>query len=180
MRGLHAAWCPGPGPPRFASAGCPVVQGYPQCASRRNAKATGDWAALDGVLYHGRGKAQDVYPYVLLHGHDIARASRGHRLSPRVRFGSRGPLAKRVQQALIDQGWLRPSADGLFGQNSTLALAHAQEDLFAPDADDGICGPGTAQALGIDWPDRVDGLPEPASLEPVAIKPAMLLPTNGV
>lgn len=166
---LHCAWCQGPAHSSFASAGCTVVQGYPKCTSRGSRPATGDWASFERVLYTGRGKDQQTFAYVLLNGHDIARSSWGTPLTPRVRFGSRGPLATAVQQALIDGDWLAPEADGKFGQNSTLALMRAQEDLFGPLADDGICGPGTSSALGIEWPDGIGDLEDPADLEPIVV-----------
>lgn len=40
--------------------------------------------------------------------------------------------------------------------NTVIALLNFQTEQFGPVADDGIVGPMTEEAVGIDWPDNID------------------------
>ena len=64
-----------------------------------------------------------------------------------LKQGSRGDLVKTVQQKLIKWGYLKGSADGIFGAKTKAAVIAFQKKngLTA----DGIVGKRTAQALGI-------------------------------
>ena len=64
-----------------------------------------------------------------------------------LKQGSRGDLVKTVQQKLIKWGYLKGSADGIFGAKTKAAVIAFQKKngLTA----DGIIGTRTAQALGI-------------------------------
>ena len=64
-----------------------------------------------------------------------------------LKQGSRGDLVKTVQQKLIKWGYLKGSADGIFGAKTKAAVIAFQKKngLTA----DGIVGTRTAQALGI-------------------------------
>ena len=64
-----------------------------------------------------------------------------------LKQGSRGDLVKTVQQKLIKWGYLKGSADGIFGTKTKAAVIAFQKKngLTA----DGIVGTRTAQALGI-------------------------------
>jgi hypothetical protein len=147
---LHAAWCSHYEAPRYASAGCQVVVGFPQCPARNNQPGTGPWKAFYGVAQE---QSQDRFGYVLLNGRDLKRlALNGPEGMERVRLGSEGDRARRVQQALAERGFYEGMIDSRFGPRSTRALMEFQEAVFGPLEDDGICGPATAAALEIDWP----------------------------
>lgn len=64
-----------------------------------------------------------------------------------LKQGSRGDLVKTVQQKLIKWGYLKGSADGIFGAKTKAAVIAFQKKngLTA----DGVIGTRTAQALGI-------------------------------
>jgi len=64
-----------------------------------------------------------------------------------VDWGSRGEEVRRVQQKLIQYGYLKGTADGVFGQDTYDAVVRFQKKngLKA----DGVAGPATAAALGI-------------------------------
>ena len=64
-----------------------------------------------------------------------------------LKQGSRGDLVKTVQQKLIKWGYLKGSADGIFGAKTKAAVVAFQKKngLTA----DGVIGTRTAQALGI-------------------------------
>jgi peptidoglycan hydrolase-like protein with peptidoglycan-binding domain len=69
----------------------------------------------------------------------------------RVRYGSNGPRAKSIQKALKAKGFYEGTVNGEFGDRSIRALLEFQEVEFGRNGDDGICGPQTAEALGVDW-----------------------------
>lgn len=150
---LHAAWCMGVDHDGYASAGCQVVVGYPACEQRGDRPDAGAWAVFRANAYEAE-PAEAVYPYALLTGRDGFRvAETGGRGMVRVRFGSEGELARRVQAALAASDHYEGRLDGLFGPRSVRALLAFQEAAFGAAADDGIAGPVTASALGVDWPD---------------------------
>ena len=64
-----------------------------------------------------------------------------------LKQGSRGDLVKTVQQKLIKWGYLKGSADGIFGaKTKTAVIAFQKKNGLTAD---GIVGTRTAQALGI-------------------------------
>lgn len=148
---LHAAWCTGIDHAYFASAGCQVVVGYPCCPARDGQPDTGPWAHFRGASYE---LPQQEFPYVLLD----ARAAESiaddvdapH--SARLRYGSKGNLVRTVQEALARRGYFPHRIDGDFGPLTLEAVLAFQAAVLGPQADDGIVGPATAGALGIDWP----------------------------
>ncbi len=147
---LHAAWCAGVEAERFASAGCQVVVGFPQCPARGDQPGTGPWKAFHAAAY---ACSQNTFGYVLINGADARRlAVAGQEGMERVRFGSWGTRAQRVQEALRQKGFYEGQVDGDFGARSLRALLEFQTHAFGPHADDGVCGPQTAEALGIAWP----------------------------
>ena len=148
---LHCAHCQSVDSESYGSAGCQVIVGS---AKKRGAQYagsvdTGPWGRFKRAAY---ALDQKSFDYVLFSVQDVKRTVLGGAGKPfRVRFGSNGPRAKKVQQALIGKGFLTGTADGAFGPKSHDALMRYQEKAFGPLADDGICGPQTAEALGIDW-----------------------------
>jgi len=144
----------------YSSAGCQVICGLPQ---RGGANETGPWASFIKNAYFGTAQIQFVY--LLFTASELAtlQASNTASLTQIVRFGSSGPLATAVQQALIDRHLLEPAADGTFGRNSLRALIEFQTQTFGANVADGICGTTTAAALGVPLPnlDLPAALPEP-------------------
>ncbi|MFN3652343.1 MAG: peptidoglycan-binding domain-containing protein [Armatimonadota bacterium] len=133
---LHAAWCDGLDSEYYASAGCQVVVGRP---------LSGPWRRFH---QEATREAQDVYPYLLIPGSELRElAAGGLAGAERVRFGSRGPRTRRVQEALRRRGFYRGAVDGDFGPQSLRALLQFQEPL-----DTGVCEAKTAAALGAAWP----------------------------
>ena len=147
---LHAAWSPDVDHDSFAGAGGQVVLGFPQCAQRQNHPDTGPWKAFKENAY---AIAQNSFFYVLLTGREAERVALARTPLPALlRYGSRGPLVTRVQHALKDQGFYEGELDEDFGIRTLRAVLKFQTVEFGPAADDGIVGPQTASALGIDWP----------------------------
>ena len=66
-----------------------------------------------------------------------------------VAWGSTGDAVRQVQQKLIDYGYLKGSADGIFGQKTYDAVVWFQRKNGL--AVDGVVGRRTAEALGIPW-----------------------------
>ena len=137
----------------YASAGCQVVAGYPEALGDQAGDYTesGPWKIFKQNAY-GRTQ-QKRFPYVLLSGAS-ARAvalNESGRMSPRLQYGSTGELVKLVQRALQGQGFYRGAIDGDFGPGTLLGLLGFQEAKLGSDQDDGIVGPGTAEALDVEW-----------------------------
>lgn len=98
------------------------------------------------------------------------------RRAPSVRFGSRGALVSAMQGALASKGYPIGSAqpDGLFGGYTAKALRQFQFDTFGKRGTDLICGPMTAEALSVAWPQN--GTELFAALAP---KPSEQPPSDG-
>jgi hypothetical protein len=149
---LHAGWCQGIEADRFASAGCQVVAGFPDCPKRPGGN-TGPWKSFHAAAYTGKRRAQTAFGYVLITGSEVQTlAIAGAANLSRTRFGSKGSRAERVQGALKKKKLYEGIVDGDFGLRSLRALLVFQESAFGPHAEDGVCGPQTAAALGIRWP----------------------------
>ena len=147
---IHAAWSMGVDHDSYASAGCQVVVGFPQCEARQNKSDTGAWRVFKDNAY---ALEQDSFEYLLFNGRDALRlASRGASGMVRLRFGSEGPLVGRMQEVLKERGFYEGELDEQFGPRMLRAVTAFQEAEFGPAADDGIVGPTTGSALGIDWP----------------------------
>jgi hypothetical protein len=145
---FHSGWCAGL-ESSYSSAGCQVLVGFPKCARRGSSPATGPWR-----VFHDRGYAisQSVFGYALFNGGEAKRiALTGSAGMKRVRFGSNGPSAKSIQKALKAKGFFEGTVNGAFDHRSLRALLEFQEAEFGRNGDDGICGPQTAEALGVDW-----------------------------
>ncbi|MBC8066441.1 MAG: hypothetical protein H7Y17_16535 [Chlorobia bacterium] len=143
---LHAGWSPGLDG-SFSSAGCQVVVGYPKCESRGDAPATGPWRTFQERGYKLK---QQSFGYGLFNGGEIRRlVLSGPEGTERVRYGSKGERAKRIQAGLKAKDFYEGKLDGDFGPRSLRALLGFQEATFGKGGDDGICGSQTAEALGV-------------------------------
>lgn len=146
---LHAGWCAGLDSD-YSSAGCQVVVGFPQCKQRGDQPSSGPWRAFVAAAW---SLPQVRYGYVLLSGTEVERAALvGVTQAERVRFGSSGPRAARMQAALKARGYYEGDLDGTCSARTLRALLHFQEDVFGAGGGDGVCGPQTAEALQIAWP----------------------------
>ena len=145
---LHAGWSAGLNG-SFSSAGCQVLVGYPKCEQRGDSPATGPWKVFQERGYKLK---QQAFGYGLFNGGEVQRlVLNGPKGLERVRFGSVGERAKKVQEGLKAKEFYEGKLDGDFGPRSLRALLDFQEATFGKDGDDGICGPQTAEALGVNW-----------------------------
>jgi hypothetical protein len=148
---LHAGWSQSVDHASYASAGCQVVVGFPQCKKRQNKPDTGPWKVFKENAY---ALAQTSFYYVLLTGHEAERIVHATTaLQPRLRYGSKGALVTLVQQALKDRHFYEGQIDADFGIRTLRAVLNFQTAEFGPSADDGIVGPQTASALRLEWPE---------------------------
>ena len=148
---LHAGWCMGVESDRFASAGCQVLVGFPECLQRDNKPDTGPWKVFKENAY---AIDQVSFFYILLTGRDAQRVAMAQgALSPRLRFGSKGKLVRTVQERLSALGFYEGNIDDDFGPRMLRAVLDFQTAEFGPSEDDGIVGPQTASALGVAWPE---------------------------
>jgi hypothetical protein len=149
---IHSGWCMGINSTQYASAGCQVLVGYPQCQKRGQQPATGPWKVFKKNAYD---LAQKSFGYILLDGREVYRiASAGNsKVSARLRFGSQGDLVKKLQKALQTKSFYEGNNDGDFGERTLRAVLNFQTSSFGPNADDGIVGPQTAAVLKISWPE---------------------------
>lgn len=69
--------------------------------------------------------------------------------SRRHRFGSKGPLLTRLQEALQREDFYEGDLDENLGPRTLRALLAFQTARFGPRGDDGIVAPVTASALGL-------------------------------
>lgn len=80
-----------------------------------------------------------------------------------LKQGSRGDLVKTVQQKLIKWGYLKGSADGIFGaKTKTAVIAFQKKNGLTAD---GIVGTRTAQALGISLSSTTSTSPSTSSTD---------------
>jgi len=149
---LHAGWCMGVDHPTFAGAGCQVVVGYPACEKRGRAPEAGPWAHFRSRAYETR---QRKFRYVLLTGGDVQQgvAREDRPLSTKLRYGSEGPVTKTLQRALAKTPFHPGAADGRFGYLTLRAVLDFQQSRFGRDGADGVVGPLTAGALGLELPE---------------------------
>lgn len=148
---IHAGWCMGVNSTQYASAGCQVLVGYPQCQKRGQQQATGPWKIFKKNAYD---LAQKSFGYILLDGREPYRivSAGSSKVSARLRFGSQGDLVNKLQKALKSKGFYEGDIDDEFGNRTLRAVLQFQTSSFGPNADDGIVGPQTASALKINWP----------------------------
>lgn len=151
---LHCAHQDNLDRPGFSSNGCQVIAGRPSMPANGNRPETGPWKVFVENAYGKDAQGQKRFPYLLFSGTEVGMAfSRPDGpLSRSARFGSSGPWVARVQEALQTQGFSFLTADGDFGRSTLEAVMGFQAQEFGPGQADGVVGPNTAGALGIDWP----------------------------
>ncbi len=146
---IHAAWCQDI-QSDFASAGCQVVVGHPDCDKRGQRGETGAWAIFRQNAY---ANSQREFTYILLNGSEVQQACRNPKLkvAAKLRYGSQGILVVRLQQALQGKGYFKHKINGQFGATTLYAVLEFQEHKFGISARNGIVGEVTATALGMSW-----------------------------
>lgn len=149
---IHSGWCMGINSTNYASAGCQVLVGYPQCQKRGSQPATGPWKVFKKNAYD---ISQKSFGYILFDGREAFRiaSSGSSKVSARLRFGSQGELVKKLQRALQTKSFYEGNIDGDFGERTLRAVLKFQTTSFGANADDGIVGPQTAAVLKLSWPD---------------------------
>lgn len=149
---LHAAWCAGVGADDFSSAGCQVVVGYPRCKKLEPRPDSGPWAQFKKNAYDLRDVNE--FKYLLLDARDLAKLVDPDTtsLSVRLRFGSEGGLVEKVQRALRKNEFYEGALDGDFRTRTFRAVLAFQRFAFGRNGADGVVGPQTAAALGVQWP----------------------------
>ena len=150
---LHCAFQDNIDAERFSSNGCQVVAGAPMSKRRNNMPETGPWARFIGNAYGADANGQTQFVYLLFSGAEAAmlKEKAGQPVSRSARFGSSGEWVERVQTALQGKGFDFLEVDGDFGRDTLQAVKAFQRRQFGPGTVDGIVGPNTAAALGIDW-----------------------------
>jgi lysozyme family protein len=147
----------------YSSAGCQVVCGLPRSPNRNNQPETGPWRVFVENAYNIN---QNRFVYLLFSAEELALLDNATDLTQLVRFGSSGRAAKDVQAALVQKGLLDGAPDGVFGRSSLRALTEFQAKTIGPTAADGICGAGTAAALGVTLPPLAGARPAPQPNQP--------------
>ena len=174
---LHAAWSQSVDHETFASAGCQVVVGFPKCAKRGHRPDTGPWQVFKQNAY---AIGQNSFFYVLLSGREAQRVAHATTpLPPLLRYGSEGALVTHLQRALKAKGFYEGEIDDDFGIRTLRAVLKFQTAEFGPSADDGIVGPQTASALGIEWPESAASAPPVSAPAAVATPAAVAAPAAG-
>ncbi len=151
---LHAAWTDSLDG-KYSSEGCQVILGMPKCANRiksnPSATNTGAWAVVQKNAY---AINQISFPYVLLTGYEVmSMADRSDvPLQAKLRFGSSGPLVQALQNKLKKIAVFTGNSNGDFDGATLRAVLKFQQKNFGNQSADGIVGPNTASALGLNLP----------------------------
>lgn len=167
---LHCAYGDNVDYPYYSSSGCQVVSGRPSSPPGAGTPESGPWKRFIENAYGPLAKGQTHFPYMLFSGTEVGKLS----ISPdgpldrSVRFGSWGKWVVEVQKALKAGVFPMLAIDEDFGRNTLEALMAFQNMKFGKGQADGVVGPNTASALGIDWPPVVFG--EAAKEDKSAIK----------
>lgn len=150
---IHCGWTASVQTPKYSSLGCQVVVGFPRPVE------SGPWKEFVGAIY---AVAQRDFSYALFKGTEamftaMAPAPAPAGLPVVLRYGSLdsngSTLVADVQQALRAKGFLTATPDGHFGFKTLSAVLAFQRSVLGRAAADGIIGPQTGVALGIDpWP----------------------------
>ena len=157
---LHCAWQLNVAASSYSSVGCQVIAGMPRVEARGWTVERGPWK---GFVAHAYEQPQTRFCYALFSGHEAVKAAAmgGEERAQTVRFGSKGPLVKSVQEALIAQGYDvgAGGADGDCGFGTINAVKRFQLAKLGAQNADLIVGPATAEALGLDWSGVRGGAP---------------------
>jgi lysozyme family protein len=145
---LHSAYSEDPG--GYASAGCQVVRGLPMSRDRRMAPETGPWQKFIETAYEQFAE-QQLFTYLLFTADELGVVANADVSLTRqvVKFGSSGPLVKKVQEALLSAGFAPGPIDSAFGRSSLKALVDFQIAKFGAGGADGVCGANSFAALGL-------------------------------
>jgi hypothetical protein len=148
---LHCGWFGSIDSDSYASAGCQVIMGFPQCNKPGRTSNVGPWKIFHDNAY---AVAQKSFPYILVNGMETMNVAGNlaKKMTARMRFGSFGPLVKELQKALKSQQFYEGILDGDFGERTMKAVIAFQKMKFGADAADGIVGPITAEALSLQLP----------------------------
>jgi hypothetical protein len=144
---IHCGWFQSLSSPNFASAGCQVIMGFPQCEKPGRDKNVGPWKIFHDNAY---SITQNSFPYILVTGLEILNAFTNGGKKAKLRFGSNGPKVKSLQQALKDRKFYEGIVDGDFGERTMKAVISFQQQKFGNHGADGIVGAITAEELGLD------------------------------
>jgi len=144
---IHCGWFGSLSSTDFASAGCQVIMGYPQCTQSGRDKNTGPWKFFHDYAY---AIQQDSFPYILVTALEVNALLITAVPQAKLRFGSSGPLVIKLQQSLKDQKYYEGNVDGDFGERTMKALISFQQKKFGIQGADGIVGPVTGEELSLD------------------------------
>lgn len=144
---IHCGWFGSLTASNYASAGCQVIMGYPQCPQPGREKNSGPWKIFHDNAY---AIAQNSFPYILVTGLEVFSLSNNPAPKAKLRFGSAGPLVGKLQQALKNLHYYEGNVDSDFGERTMKALISFQQKKFGNQGADGVVGPITAEELGID------------------------------
>ncbi len=136
---------------KFSSAGCQTVAGTVKKGVPGS--EAGPWATFIEP-FRDRLGSQKQTEYVLfgaLEAQDMIRTGCAGK-TVILRYGSAGPLVEELQAALNAKTGAGIGIDGDFGPATFNALVGFQTLNFGEEADDGICGPQVAEALGLTLP----------------------------
>jgi peptidoglycan hydrolase-like protein with peptidoglycan-binding domain len=171
---MHCAWQLNVAASMYSSNGCQVIAGMPRVEARGWDIEKGPWKRF---IAHAYDVPQSRFCYGLFAGHEAVKAAT---VSPEqraqtVRFGSRGPLVKSVQEALMAQGYDigAAGADGDCGFSTINAVKRFQLAKLGAQNADLIVGPATAEALGLDWSGASGASPVASLAASAAAAPAV-------
>lgn len=151
---IHCAFHMGtdgnPADAKFSSAGCQTIAGT--VIKGKADSASGPYKLFIAPFSDALGHQKEAQ-YALFDAEEAQMMIRTRCEGKTVilRFGSVGPLVEGLQRALNRAGDML-SVDGDFGPSTFRAVTDFQTRTFGPEADDGIVGPGTAEALGMTLP----------------------------
>ena len=149
---LHCGWSNGPASPSYASVGCQVVAGFPKCVKRgASSRDEGPWKQF---LDNAYAVNQENFRYALFSGYEAQSMAvvGSQQMRQSLRFGSHGEIVRSMQAKLNALGYDAGEVSGEFGFDSLNALMTFQKRVLGTEDADGIIGPMTADALGIDLP----------------------------
>tara|TARA_R110002126_G_scaffold291784_1_gene458151 strand:- start:80627 stop:82612 length:1986 start_codon:yes stop_codon:yes gene_type:complete len=136
---------------RFSSAGCQTIAGTVKKGVAGSER--GPWKKFIAPFQRDTG-TQSNTEYVLFLAEEAQQMIKNRCAGKSVllRMGSAGPLVVQLQQALAIRLSRQMVADGDFGPSTFQAVIDFQTEAFGDNADDGIVGPETAEALGLTLP----------------------------
>lgn len=148
---IHCGWTMDDDGANYSSAGCQVIKGIPFCESTmaRQTDNLGPWKVFKD---NGYSVAQTSFPYALFNSAEVFKVAggAGKPISTKLLFGSSGDTVTQLQTILIDKNLLAGTLTGVFDTRTFNAVKKFQSDNFGKENVDGVVGPVTAGALGLD------------------------------